>query len=62
MDSPIDGGDDRVHGKGSWVQRVLIPDALADGVAIVRRVDCVVYGDDNGQGPGNERQDLVSRD
>ena len=57
--NPVDGGDDRVHGKGTGVERVLVPNALADRVAIVRRVNGVVDGDDDGQHPGDEREDLV---
>lgn len=56
---PVDGGDDRVHGKGTGVERVLVPNALTDRVAIVRRVNGVVDGDDDGQHPGNERENLV---
>lgn len=58
---PVDGGDDRVHGEGRRVQVVLVPDALANREAIVGRVHRVVNRDDDGQGPGEEGEHLVSR-
>lgn len=47
--------------KGGGVEVVLVPDALPDGEAIVRLVDGVVDGDDNGQDPGQKGQDLVGQ-
>jgi hypothetical protein len=59
---PEDGGNDRVHGEGARVEGVLVPDALPDGVAIMRGVNGVVDGDDDGEDPGEESEDLVSGD
>lgn len=61
-DDPVDVGKDTVHGERGRVEVVLIPDTLADGVAILGRVHIVVDGNDDGQKPGEEGQDLVGRD
>ena len=59
---PVDVGNDIVHGEGSRVQVVLVPNALTDGVAIVRGVDVVVDGDNEREGPGEKSKDLVGGD
>lgn len=51
-----------VHGKGAGVEVVLVPDAAADGEAIVGLVDGVVDGGGDGQDPGEEGEDLVRED
>lgn len=61
-DSPVDGGDGGIQGKGRGIQGVQVPDALADLVAIVRLLHGVIDGDDDGEDPGKERQDLVCED
>lgn len=50
-DDPVDGGNDGVDGEGTGVQVILVPNAFANRVAIVRRVDGVVDGDNDGQRP-----------
>lgn len=59
---PVNVDDNVVHGKGSRVQVVLIPDALTDGVTILGSVDIVVDGDNHGKKPSEEGQDLVGGD
>jgi hypothetical protein len=61
-DDPEGGGDDRVQGEGTWVKGVLVPNTLPNCVAIVRRVDGVVDGDDEREDPGNEGEGLVGSD
>lgn len=56
---PVDGGDYGVHGESAGVERVLVPDTLADSEAILGRVDGIVDGHDDGQGPGEKGEDLV---
>ena len=51
-----------VHGKSTGIQIVLIPDPLANMVAIVGSVNGVVDGDGNRQQPSEGRQDLVGDD
>lgn len=41
---------------------VLVPDALANSEPIVRSVDDVVNGDDEGQKPSDDGQDSVGGD
>ncbi len=48
-----------IHGKGARVQIVLIPDAPADGEAIVRSVEGVVHRGADGEGPGEDGENLV---
>lgn len=60
--SPEDGGHDRVHGKGTGVQVVDVPDATTDVVAILWVVDGVVDGSRDGQGPADDGEDLVGGD
>jgi hypothetical protein len=61
-DDPEDGGDDGVHGEGGWVEIVLVPDAPADVVPIVRLIDAVVNRHNEGEEPGEGGEDLVSGD
>lgn len=61
-DDPVDVGKYGVDGESCRVEVVLVPDTLADGVAIGGRVDVVVDGDDDGKEPGEEGQDLVGGD
>ena len=56
---PVDRCNHRVHCESAGVQVVLIPDALADGEAIVGSVDRVVYRNDKGEEPGENCEDLV---
>jgi len=58
--NPEDVGNDVVHGEGAGVSIVLVPNAPADGVAIVRSVCGVVDRDDKGQDPSDDGQELVS--
>ena len=61
-DNPEDIGDGAVHGEGTWVEVVLVPDAPADGEAIMGLVDGVVDRDDDRKEPGEDREDLVGDD
>lgn len=61
-DEPVNVGEDMVHGKGAGVEVVLVPEAVANGEAIVGLVDGVVDGDDDGQEPREECEDLVGKD
>jgi len=58
-DNPVDGGDGRVQAESSGVHVVLLPDRSVSRVAIFGTADGVVNGDDEGQDPGEESQDLV---
>ena len=51
-----------VQREGARVEVILVPDALADGVAVMGSVDIVVDGNDNGKEPSEDGQDLVSGD
>lgn len=62
MDSPEDRSNNGIQSKGAGIEIVLVPNALADGEAIVGSMDSVVDRHDYGQGPGNESEDLVGRD
>lgn len=57
---PVDGGDDVVHAKCCEVVVILPPDRPAMVRAILRIVDGVFEGDNNGQQPSDDRQHLVS--
>lgn len=41
---------------------VLLPDLAVSSVAIIRTMERIVNGDDKGQDPGNESQNLVYED
>lgn len=58
---PEDVGDGSVHGKGGWVEIILVPNAFADVVAIVRSMGYVVNRDDDGEEPSQKGEDLVSQ-
>lgn len=51
-----------VHGKGAGIQIVLVPYVPADMVAIMRLVNGIVDGDDDGQNPREQGQDFVCDD
>lgn len=59
---PVDGGDDGVQSESGAVHVVLLPDLSVSSVAIVRTVESIVNGDDQGQDPGNKGQNLVGED
>lgn len=61
-DNPVDGGDDRVQSESGAVHVVLLPDLSVSSVAVVRTVESIVNGDDQGQDPGNKGQNLVGED
>lgn len=60
--SPVDGSNDVVHGKGTGIQIVLVPDPLANMVTIVGSVNGVVDRNGDGQQPSEGREDFVSGD
>jgi hypothetical protein len=62
MHKPVDIGQGGVHGECAGVQVVLVPDAFADGEAIVRLVNGVVNGDDDRKHPSEDGEDLVDDD
>ena len=51
-----------VHGKGARIQIILVPDALLNGEAIAGLMDRVVDRRDDGQNPGDKRDDRVRQD
>lgn len=61
-DDPVDVAEDGVHGEGGAVEVVLVPDAAADGVAVLGLVDDIVDGDDDGEEPGYEGEEFVGED
>ncbi len=56
---PVDAGDDVVHLEGGVIRIVLTPYPTTSPDAIVRGVEGVVDGDDDGQKPGDGCQNLV---
>lgn len=59
---PVNISEDVVHGKGAGIQIVLVPYAPADMEAIVRLVNSIVDGDDDGQKPREQGQNLICDD
>lgn len=59
---PENVGNNTVHGKRSGIEIVLIPDATSDGMAIVGSMRSVIDGDDEGDEPSDEGQNLVGED
>lgn len=59
---PVNISKDVVHGEGAGIQIVLVPYAPADMEAIVRLVNSIVDGDDDGQKPREQGQNLVCDD
>lgn len=59
---PVDLGDDRVEAEGGFPSGVLAPDGSSSVVAILWTVEGVPDRDDDGENPGHEGEDLVSRD
>lgn len=62
QENPVDVGNDKVHGEGGGVEVVLVPEPLADVVAVLGCVDIVVDRHDDGEKPGEQGQNLVDRD
>lgn len=60
--SPEDGGKNGVHGEGTDVEIILLPDAMSIVVTNMRLLKGVVDGGDDGEQPRNQGEDLVSSD
>lgn len=55
---PVNIAEDGAHGKGGWVQVVLVPESAADGEAILGLVDNIVDGHNDGEEPSDNGQNL----
>ena len=59
---PVDAGDDMVHPESRMVMVILFPDPTSCPYAIVGTMQGIIDGDDDGQQPRHDGQNLVSDD